>query len=497
MQVDFVDENVQSGKISLGLSTIVRVTLRDGTYHEDIGYGHIENCKGKAAAFEKAKKEAATDALKRALRNFGNVLGNCLYDKDYLQKVTRLKVAPSRWDEQNLHRHPDFAPIKREAIADAGTKETQHGHGTGGNNTNGTVAKRTTNLQSNGSTGSTGFDEDFGGNIFEDTDFTHPDEVHLSDSMIIDSPAQRAMNRQQQNLSRTTSMPHLRNASNNHPQTPQAGPPQQAPRNLPRQPNTAGVVSANRMPPPHALGNQQQPPPLHGDGATHVRGHLDGVGSKAPSLQRDAPDAQRNPPSKADPPNVSGNRTDEAWNPPVPQEPPPGVPEGFVTGRAAEMLERPPESRPPNAAIAFNPHFESPGIRRTHGVNPGKSAPVTSACVGRPLQIAHPGTIGDGDTSPAAHGAPQHNPNGLNGPAVHVRNNFVNPSADQHRRIGMPPAGGQQNRGAYKPPTAVKRPALADVSNMQQMDGAPDAKRAKEDDQEAGVAVESAPAVAT
>ena len=54
----------------------------------------IENCKGKAAAFEKCKKEGTTDALKRALRNFGNVLGNCLYDKNYLAKVTKLKVEP-------------------------------------------------------------------------------------------------------------------------------------------------------------------------------------------------------------------------------------------------------------------------------------------------------------------------------------------------------------------------------------------------------------------
>ena len=44
--------------------------------------------------FEKTKKEATTDALKRALRNFGNVLGNCIYDKDYISKVTRMKVAP-------------------------------------------------------------------------------------------------------------------------------------------------------------------------------------------------------------------------------------------------------------------------------------------------------------------------------------------------------------------------------------------------------------------
>ena len=62
--------------------------------YQDIGYGHIENCKGKAAAFEKAKKEGTTDGLKRALRNFGNLLGNCVYDKDYLAKVTKLKIAP-------------------------------------------------------------------------------------------------------------------------------------------------------------------------------------------------------------------------------------------------------------------------------------------------------------------------------------------------------------------------------------------------------------------
>ena len=61
---------------------------------QDIGYGHIENAKGKAAAFEKAKKEGTTDALKRALRNFGNILGNCVYDKEYVAKVTRIKVAP-------------------------------------------------------------------------------------------------------------------------------------------------------------------------------------------------------------------------------------------------------------------------------------------------------------------------------------------------------------------------------------------------------------------
>ena len=114
IQIDFVDENAQTDKISLGLSVIVRITLKDGTYHEDIGYGHIENCKGKAAAFAKAKKEGTTDGVKRALRTFGRVLGSCINDKDYLKRVTRMKVGQGRWDEAALHRHTDYVPIKKE-----------------------------------------------------------------------------------------------------------------------------------------------------------------------------------------------------------------------------------------------------------------------------------------------------------------------------------------------------------------------------------------------
>lgn len=126
-QVDFVDENPNTLKVSLGLSVIVRVTLRDGTFHEDVGYGHIENCKGKAPAFEKAKKEGTTDALKRALRNFGNVLGNCIYDKEYLTKVIKVKVQPAKWDIDRLHRHSTYAPIKRESATSKIQEEVQRG----------------------------------------------------------------------------------------------------------------------------------------------------------------------------------------------------------------------------------------------------------------------------------------------------------------------------------------------------------------------------------
>lgn len=64
--------------------------ISDGSYHEDCGYGTIDNCRQKGAAFEKAKKESVTDGLKRTLKHFGNALGNCVYSKDYLKKIGKM-----------------------------------------------------------------------------------------------------------------------------------------------------------------------------------------------------------------------------------------------------------------------------------------------------------------------------------------------------------------------------------------------------------------------
>jgi len=120
IQVDYVDEHPSTNRVNIGISVVVRVTLRDGTFHEDIGYGQIENAKSKGQAFEKTKKEATTDAMKRALRHFGNVLGNCIYDKDYVKKVTKIKVGTGRaWELVDLHRHGDFKEEVEAAAAAA------------------------------------------------------------------------------------------------------------------------------------------------------------------------------------------------------------------------------------------------------------------------------------------------------------------------------------------------------------------------------------------
>ena len=63
---DFIDQ--LGDKFYVGVSAFVRVQLKDGSYHEDVGYGVSEGMKSKALSIEKARKEAITDSLKRALR---------------------------------------------------------------------------------------------------------------------------------------------------------------------------------------------------------------------------------------------------------------------------------------------------------------------------------------------------------------------------------------------------------------------------------------------
>ncbi|OBW66146.1 MAG: Uncharacterized protein AUREO_037960 [Aureobasidium pullulans] len=429
VQIDFCDESPTTGKINLGLSTI------------DIGYGHIENCKGKAAAFEKAKKEATTDALKRALRNFGNVLGNCLYDKDYLQRVTKVRIAPSKWDAENLHRHPDYAPIKKEAIAGPSAPTTIASN----------PPARMPSAQSNTSE----FEDEFGGNLFDEVDFSHPDEVRLDNSITevsVETPVRppansvsaQAMNRQQPN--RVASMPNVRQFSGGPQQNGQQNG-QQARPQVPSQTfkNTNGM---NNQPPNRMMG-----PP-------HQAGNQNGFRS--------------NPSSASESTTTNGRQITPPESVITPSQVPSHVPSGFVSGAAASALVQPPESGAVPPIKLFDPHHESPSIRRTQGVDLRKSAPIKRSEVGAP-------------TVPIPNPKPM-----MNGGAPANRSNFVNPAMDAGRRIGMP--GMQQsplaNRSAYKPPAMkrplpaeapVGRPPLADMSNVQQTDGASDPKKLKMD----------------
>ncbi|KJA25503.1 hypothetical protein HYPSUDRAFT_213859 [Hypholoma sublateritium FD-334 SS-4] len=112
MTVDFADYNEESRRFNVGVTAVMRVTLRDGVFHEDVGYGMLENSKSKGQALDKCKKEAVTDGLKRALRSFGNVMGNCLYDKSYASEIVKVKFEPKKFNKDELHRRPEFEDVK-------------------------------------------------------------------------------------------------------------------------------------------------------------------------------------------------------------------------------------------------------------------------------------------------------------------------------------------------------------------------------------------------
>ncbi|XP_006789562.1 DNA repair protein RAD52 homolog isoform X3 [Neolamprologus brichardi] len=90
--VDFID--LINGKFYVGVSAFVKVQLKDGSFHEDVGYGVSEGLKSKALSLEKARKEAVTDGMKRALKCFGNALGNCILNKEYLLAINKIPKQP-------------------------------------------------------------------------------------------------------------------------------------------------------------------------------------------------------------------------------------------------------------------------------------------------------------------------------------------------------------------------------------------------------------------
>lgn len=464
IQMDFVDEHPQTLRVSLGLSVIVRVTLRDGTYHEDLGYGHIENCKGKAAAFEKAKKEGTTDALKRALRHFGNVLGNCIYDKSYLQKVTKIKPNPTKFDEGMLHRHPDFVPKNQDGtMIKAESSVVPHPQTAQSVPAQATAAASSTSAPPPAGppvpalfSADSFEDDDFLGEL-DEADFNiseegHPDEVVLStsDTSILSNASndrsQFAGNNNNNNSNapmQPPARPLERTGSNgnNFSRVPQ---PPQTPNAAPRTNAFAGT-SNNNNPPTNAARlagqfNQNRPAPPQPNNANKQ------FQPKPPP----AAAAVMTPPQ------------------PAPAAPPSGEAIFFSARAVSKLTEEAIVNGQVSKEISqFNPKLESPSIRKTPGIDHTKSKPVSRTGQHVPPTGAHSDKDDNNHTKPAAvpaqaaAAAVGRQPTiTMNRPGPPLaRGNVMNPSLDQTRRIGVPGGGFSSsplaNRNQYKPPTLV------------------------------------------
>lgn len=451
-----------------------------------MGYGMIENCKGKGAAFEKAKKEAATDGLKRALRNFGNVLGNCLYDKEYLKKVGNMKVKPTKFDESRLHRHPDFAPLPVKDELEL-VKKDEHKTPKMDN-----VSRTATGK----SVISTSFEveDEFGGNLFDGVEINEDHGHEFTFETVPGAPVPKLLegprpadpaagpvtNRTnpglgnapiRQPVPRVQSMPAMRapNGANQPPQQQQQqnqGPSRTAPQQVARGPQTPNPQQNNGRP---DLQRPGRPPPT-------VDIHAPPKPPVQPPQQQNPPlrptPPQVLPPNQAAPPKPAGSST--SHRPPV----------GFVTSRAAELMQNSESTASLSNLPAFNPHAESPlpKDQRTPGIDHTRSMKITRESVGIPTPNPQP----QPQEQQAQQGQGQQGFRPVGGGSNRAGSNFVNPHQDVNRRIGMPGAHAMSplaNRSAYKPPGmvgGVKRPPLTDVSNQNGSNGdGPEPKKPK------------------
>jgi recombination DNA repair RAD52 pathway protein len=459
---------------------------------QDIGYGSIENGKGKAASFEKAKKEAATDGLKRALRTFGNVLGNCLYDKEYLKKVQAIKVKPIRFEEGNLYRHPNFAPPPPEgqSVVKQEPQRTPM-------RPNQVLRTRTEHL---GESFGAEFDDEFDGNLFDGVDVTeaHGDEVSFDAGSVTTGSAPKGIE------ARPAVVPNGLPSARTSPVR-QTGPPRQPPPRVQTTNGVNGQGSAPQQRPNQGPGRPTPAAPIQRQPQTpnqqqnqprpdQQKGHMpppntDTTSASRPSVQQNNHQPHPNQPLRTTPPEAQQTTVQPrpvqlaqgAAAPPTNPQPPNGRPHvGFVTSRAAERLQNADANTAMSPLPTFNPNVESPvpKEKRTPGFDHKRSAPVKREQVGAP---------------PAPPPAAEPASSRTGGPGAGRPTNFVNPHQDMNRRIGMPGAPNyamspSANRGAYKPPTFAAgmkrdRPPLQDVSNQGTAGGAtadgegPDVKR--------------------
>jgi DNA repair and recombination protein RAD52 len=370
------------------------------------------------------------------------VLGNCLYDQDYLPKVTKIKPGGRRWDLESLHRHPSYGPIKADPESNDSSKEAVKEQ----TKEQESRPSRSTSVQS---VAALAHEDDEYGDMPEDMDMINPDEVCLPAERSPIKQSHRPPEPRDVDRSSTGAIGQLVQLQHN--KVPALQPPrQQTPDGLKRQ----GPAQDHPQFRPHP-----QPPqnmqPLQSRPGTDRRS----IGASGPT--NDTP--QRNNQNQIPEPDPETNE---------PPSPGPGK-DAPVQWYSPRVLLNGTSGDKTAAKVALNPFnpqapFHS---QTTNSVNYSRSAPIKRQHVGQ----APPPAINSNIT-------PQNRPN------------FVNPQADSSRKIGMPSGGVPSplsNRTSYKPPgpaigkrnaEAMNRSPLSDVSNIQNASDGSELKRQRIED---------------
>ncbi|KAG0123278.1 hypothetical protein HOY82DRAFT_495348 [Tuber indicum] len=456
-----VDECLEShGKWNVTTSVHLRITLKDGTFREDIGTGESHNQRTKSAAIVASKKQAVTDALKRTFRTFGNALGNCLYDKQHIKGTRRMKaVQPVQ--EPNYYKPRlirDRIIKQEESLVTPGLPESL------------SEVPREKIISENDL--AEGFDE-YGGDeydylgAFEDGDdysehvpdegtveAASSDDVFKRPTPPTPTGAKSMVARAGGNQSsiapknpNSVSVPVLQQGQNGQPvrtsNIPAQPPPQQS-RPLQTQnrgpqlpPQNPTIVQRPLQKPPNAPQGPRTPTPT---GQMGSRVNL--MANNTYNIRN----AQQPGPKTSPPPHIIPQPA-----PALPASSLNGLPEtpvsahvGFFTSKVLldpknnqKVLQGDNGVIPPDHV--FNPHKEST-IPRSAGIDHSKSSPVPRK------QIQAGGSTG----SPFA------------------RKNFENPSSELNRQIGQPPL--PRGTSAFRQPTpsvgGIKRPADASTASV-------------------------------
>jgi DNA repair and recombination protein RAD52 len=318
------------------------------------------------------------------------------------------------------------------------------------------------NLRSLPTASHTEIDDDFGIADFDDADFSeghtgHPDEIVLpaDDQRSSLSTSNSTYQRQGASAPDPVTLPRVGITTPSRP--PNAGQftaPNSTTRAVPTGPTTVSNAHQGMQPPTghkaQSNADQIKPIPSHDQQQSSNDTHH----SSSPKISSHYADPHL--PQHQYPPSNAAQQT-----PPI----------GFYSARAATHVNSDSNAVIPSNIPKFDPHAESPSIRKTAGIDHNKTIPVKRGIGGAPV-VASP--------TPRDSIPPRTNP----------PRDFVNPSTDMHRRIGAPGTGIQNPGGmtgsAYRPPTrrgpdpsiaggggaqnnnTTKRAPLGDISNVHQ-----------------------------
>ena len=388
-----------------------------------------------------------------------------------------MKVKPRKFDEVNLYRHPDYAlpPTEETKVVKQEPHQTPVKF-------NGILRTRTDHLNE---TIAGEFDDEFDGNLF--------DGVEISEQQVDDSSLAAAEEVPRAiEAAKLANTPHGAASTRNTPVT-KGGPPRPPIRGhtvpAPRGPNGAPQPPTHQQPPQNqGPGRPQAIPPNSRGPQTPMQqqniSRSDQFRPRPPAptvdihaAPRPANQIPQNQPLRPSPPQPQPEHGSVTGATTTPQT----RPTGFVTSRAAELVQASESATGLNHIPAFNPHADSavPKEMRTPGIDHTSSRPIKRQELG--------GANGQQPVAPAQSTAGTNGGFNRLGPPVGRpgNSNFVNPQQDMNRRIGMPAGGGAAmsptlNRNAYRPPS--KRPPLQDVSNAKggaAPTGEPESKKRK------------------